>query len=196
MRAAKRRAVTSLLPPAANDGRPVQRQEVALRRCDGHAGAGMGVDHRRHLRPRLVDRAMDHMTGLVDPVSGVRLQTIFLSTLILRPLSKPANTGRGWRRLQQPHAANPSRSFGVGRQVQPNADRPVAYLAPLYNNRVRVERLWASSTLEHRAKLSRRQSLRENRLVPRRPPYLTTALNRLGPENGRTRATRHHVMTM
>ena len=50
-----------------------QRQQPALHRRDRHAGARVGVQHAGNVRPRLVDRAVDHIAGVVDAVVGVGL---------------------------------------------------------------------------------------------------------------------------
>ncbi len=50
-----------------------QRQQAAFHRRHRDAGAGVGVQHACDLRPRLVDRAVDHVAGLVDAVVGVGL---------------------------------------------------------------------------------------------------------------------------
>ena len=44
-----------------------QRQKPALHRRDRHAGTRVRVDHASNVRPRRVDRAVDHVAGLVDP---------------------------------------------------------------------------------------------------------------------------------
>lgn len=46
-----------------------QRQKSALERRDRHRWPGVGVDHAGRLRPRLVDRAVDHIASLVDPIA-------------------------------------------------------------------------------------------------------------------------------
>ena len=50
-----------------------QRQQPARHRRHRHAGAGVGVEHAGDVRPRLVDGAVDHVTGFVDAVVGVGL---------------------------------------------------------------------------------------------------------------------------
>src|SRR4051812_25483513 len=50
-----------------------QRQQPALHGRHRDAGPGVGVQHAFDLRPRLVDRAVDHVAGLVDAVVGVGL---------------------------------------------------------------------------------------------------------------------------
>ena len=50
-----------------------QRQQPAFHRRHRHAGAGVGVQHAGDIRPRLVDRAVDHVARLVDAVVGVGL---------------------------------------------------------------------------------------------------------------------------
>jgi hypothetical protein len=55
------------------DGGLRQRQQPAFHRRYRNAGTGMGVQHAGDVRPRLVDRAVDHVTRFVDAVVGVRL---------------------------------------------------------------------------------------------------------------------------
>src|SRR6266571_4775608 len=46
------------------------RQQAAVKRRNGHAGDGVGMDHAAHVRPPLVHRAVDDEAGLVDAIAG------------------------------------------------------------------------------------------------------------------------------
>jgi hypothetical protein len=50
-----------------------QRKQPARHRRYRYAGTGMGMEHAGDVRPRLVDRAVDHVTRFVDAVVGVGL---------------------------------------------------------------------------------------------------------------------------